>query len=85
MRCVSTAEVFFHEGAVAAMTTTCNDDAGRKIESSNSWPDEEMIELSFFLPGWQSAELERAARYQGLTLAQLIRRLISDYLANGPH
>jgi hypothetical protein len=42
---------------------------------------QEMTELSFLLPGWQAAEMERMASAQGKTLGQLLRLLIQDYLA----
>jgi hypothetical protein len=42
--------------------------------------DDDVVELSLLLPGWQLGALEKAARYQGLTTAQIFRGLISDYL-----
>ena len=42
--------------------------------------DPDMVELSLLLPGWQLTELERLAHNQGLTLGQVMRRLISAFL-----
>jgi len=39
-----------------------------------------MAELFVLLPGRQAAELDRLACSRGLTLGQLIRLLIRDYL-----
>ena len=44
---------------------------------------EPTVELSLLLPGWQAAALESAAHSEGLTAAQLLRRLIQDYLPVG--
>jgi hypothetical protein len=41
--------------------------------------DAEIVELSVLLPGWQAAALEATAHGQGLTTAQVVRRLIQDY------
>jgi hypothetical protein len=40
----------------------------------------DVVEISLFLPGWQAARLERAASNQGLTAAQMMRRLLGHYL-----
>ena len=42
--------------------------------------DEEITELSVLLAGRQVEELEQAAHEQGYTAAQMIRRLIRDFL-----
>jgi hypothetical protein len=44
--------------------------------------DGEMTEMLLLLPVPQAAALEKAARAQGLTSAQLTRRLISNFLRN---
>ena len=44
-------------------------------------PDGEVIELALLLPPGQVTALERAARREGLTLGQMVRRLIHDFLA----
>jgi hypothetical protein len=55
-------------------------------ENRAGWSERQIAELSLLLPAWQVAELERLARARGLSIGQLIRRLIGDYLAsrNGP-
>jgi hypothetical protein len=40
----------------------------------------EVVEVALLLPGRQAAALERLACSRGLTLGQLIRRLIQEYL-----
>jgi hypothetical protein len=42
--------------------------------------DAEMVELSLLLPQWQVEVLETAARGQGLTAGQMLRRIIGDSL-----
>jgi hypothetical protein len=42
--------------------------------------DDDIVELTVLLPGWQVGALEKAARFQGLTTAQLVRGLIRDHL-----
>jgi hypothetical protein len=54
--------------------------AERAIASRTCWLGEEIAELSLLLPGWQAAEMERLAHSQGLTLGQLLRLLIRNYL-----
>jgi hypothetical protein len=46
------------------------------------WFDDEMAELSLLLPGWQATAMERLANTRGLTLGQLTRLLIRDYLTS---
>jgi hypothetical protein len=43
-----------------------------------------MTELSFLLPGRQAVALERMAQKEGLTVGQVIRHLIRDYLSEQP-
>jgi hypothetical protein len=40
-----------------------------------------VAEVSLLLPGWQMAEMEQVAYSRGLTLGQLMRLLIREYLA----
>jgi hypothetical protein len=42
--------------------------------------DTDMTELSLLVPTWQLDQLEQLARDQGLSLGQLIRRLINAFL-----
>jgi hypothetical protein len=41
--------------------------------------DGDMVELALLLPTWQAEALETAAQDQGLTTAQMVRRLIRDF------
>jgi hypothetical protein len=43
--------------------------------------DSEVMELSLLVPAWQVAALEQAAQAEGVTVAQLLRRVISKSLA----
>lgn len=55
-------------------------------EAPSSPRTERCIELRLLMPGWQWAALEEAARRRGLTVGQLLRRLIAAYLAeNATH
>ena len=40
----------------------------------------DVAEISLLLPGWQLAALEDAARSRGLTSAQLVHRLLRDFI-----
>jgi len=40
----------------------------------------DVAEISLLLPGWQLEALENAAEARGLTLAQLVRRLLRDFI-----
>ena len=42
----------------------------------------DVIELPILLPEWQLNALETAARDRGMTIGQLIRRLLSDHFAD---
>jgi len=39
-----------------------------------------VVELALLLPARQAAALERAAHQQGLTIGQVLRRLVRDFL-----
>ena len=43
--------------------------------------DSEMAELSLLLPAWQVSALEQAAQAEGITVGQLLRRLVNKTLA----
>jgi hypothetical protein len=47
-----------------------------------SWLDEEMAEVLLLLPARQTAALERLAHARDLTVGQLIRLVLLDYLAH---
>jgi hypothetical protein len=40
----------------------------------------DVAEISLLLPGWQLAALESAAQARGITSAQLVRRLLRDFI-----
>jgi len=40
----------------------------------------DVAEVSFLLPGWQFAALESAAQARGLTSAQLVRRVLRQFI-----
>jgi hypothetical protein len=46
-----------------------------------SRPRQACVELSLLVPTWQWEALERAAHDQGLTIGQLLRRLIAAHVA----
>ena len=46
--------------------------------SSEGLPD--VAEISLLVPGWQLAALENAAQLRGVTSAQLVRRLLRDFI-----
>jgi hypothetical protein len=47
--------------------------------------EDEVVEVSLLLPGWQAAALESAAHARGLTAAEVVRFLLRDFLAEqGP-
>ncbi len=52
-------------------------------EEERTPPRDPFVELHLLVPGWQLAALERAARRQGLTVGQLLRRLIAAHLEDG--
>ncbi len=56
---------------------------GRGLTNGTSYGQEEesFKELDLLLPSWQLMELEMAASHVGLTTGELLRRLISIYLA----
>ncbi len=44
--------------------------------------DDEIVEVSLLLPGWQMLALESAAHDRGLTAAEMVRALVRDFLAD---
>ena len=42
--------------------------------------DDDVMELSLLLPGWQLSALEKTARRQGQTTGQVVRRLVQKFL-----
>ena len=45
---------------------------------------DDVTELAVLLPSWQVAALESAAHRQGLTMAQLVRKLLAESLPKTP-
>ncbi|MCU0705850.1 MAG: ribbon-helix-helix domain-containing protein [Fimbriiglobus sp.] len=41
-------------------------------------PSDDVVEMLLLLPEWQVFTLEEAARDRGMTVAQLVRRLLAD-------
>jgi hypothetical protein len=48
------------------------------LSAADGPPD--VAEISLLLPGWQLVAIESAAEARGLTSAQLVRRLLRDFL-----
>jgi hypothetical protein len=47
--------------------------------------DGEVVEVPLLLPGWQAAALEAAAHDRGLTAAEMVRRLVRDFVRELEH
>jgi hypothetical protein len=58
-----------------------HDARGNWTDDLPSEQEEEFAELVLLLSNWQLETLERAASRRGLTMGQLLRRLIRDCLA----
>ncbi|QDU22348.1 hypothetical protein [Urbifossiella limnaea] len=50
------------------------------LEAGMTRQDQEVVELPLLLPKWQAVELEAAARQRGMTMGQLLRRVIREVL-----
>ena len=60
--------------------------AQKRIESMNPGPfGGDMLELPLLLPGWQAEALEQMAHAEGVTVGQLLRRLVQQALTQPPH
>jgi hypothetical protein len=44
--------------------------------------EDEVVEVSLLLPGWQVTALERAAHDRGLTAAEMVRSLLRDFITD---
>jgi hypothetical protein len=62
------------------MSTNRLDDVGGSARQAAAGPNGHIMEVAFLLPDWQVAALETAAHGDCLTCAQLVRRLIRDFL-----
>jgi hypothetical protein len=60
------------------------DRSGRPEVGQVGWLDQDVAEISLLVPGWQAAQLVSLANSQRLTVGQLLRRLIRQYLAHRP-
>ncbi len=54
------------------------------LEAGMTRQDQEVVELPLLLPKWQAVELEAAARQRGMTMGQLLRRVIREVLDETP-
>lgn len=54
------------------------------LEAGMTRQDQEVVELPLLLPKWQAVELEAAARQRGMTMGQLLRRVIRQVLDEAP-
>jgi hypothetical protein len=61
------------------MIATSTEETYRVRAADGARSDSDPIELMVFLPPEQVATLEEAARDRGLTVGQMIRRLVSDF------
>lgn len=43
--------------------------------------EEDVVEVSLLLPGWQMSALEQAAYQRGQTAAEMLRQMLSDFIA----
>jgi hypothetical protein len=64
------------------VSTTSVDRRERAGEDSLGLPEAEIMEVLLLLPGRVAAEGERLAFSRGLTLGQLLRLLLRDFLAS---
>lgn len=54
------------------------------LEAGTTRLDQEVVEVPLLLPKWQAVELEAAAQERGMTMGQLLRRVIRHVLADHP-
>jgi hypothetical protein len=62
------------------MTPRTGDPVHPLLEAGMTRQDQEVVELPLLLPKWQAVELEAAARQRGMTMGQLLRRVIRQAL-----
>ncbi len=62
------------------MTLRTGDPVHPLLEAGMTRQDQEVVELPLLLPKWQAVELEAAARQRGMTMGQLLRRVIRQAL-----
>jgi hypothetical protein len=61
------------------VATNCSDEMLRPADLAN-----EVAELPLLLPAWQLGALGQAAQAEGMTIAQLLRRMVNRTLAQRP-
>ena len=62
------------------MLTPCPESFAHSPEFDLGRLDDDVMELSLLLPGWQFSALEKTARRQGQTTGQVVRRLVQKFL-----
>lgn len=62
------------------MHSPCPTVCARSTELDFGRLNEDVVELSLLLPGWQFGALEKAAEDKGLSTGQMVRRLIQKFL-----
>ena len=53
-------------------------------ESCSPLVEEDVVEISLLLPGWEVSILEMVAHQRGLTTGAMVRHLVRDFLVDGP-
>jgi hypothetical protein len=62
------------------MTPVKGDTVHPLLDAGTTRSDQEVVEVPLLLPKWQAVELEAAARERGMTMGQLLRRVIRHVL-----
>jgi len=62
------------------MLTPCSENSPRAPSIDLGRLEDDVVELSLLLPGWQFSALEKRARRQGQTTGQVVRRLVQKFL-----
>ncbi|HMF11142.1 MAG TPA: hypothetical protein VKE94_02520, partial [Gemmataceae bacterium] len=60
------------------MLTSCCESVAHPLDLGRL--EDDVMELSLLLPGWQFSALEKTARLQGQTTGQVVRRLVQKFL-----
>jgi hypothetical protein len=62
------------------MFTPCPENVAHPPRFDLGRLEDDVMELSLLLPGWQFSALEKTARRQGQTTGQVVRRLVQKFL-----
>ena len=62
------------------MLTPCPESVAHSPALDLGRLEDDVMELSLLLPGWQFSALEKTARRQGQTTGQVVRRLVQKFL-----